>query len=50
MTATITSIPALSVETAELEKVTVDIYRDIHKGIRNELFAVTYAAGTAGPG
>jgi len=50
MTATITTIPALTVETAALEAVTVDIYRDIHKGIRNELFAVTYAAGRVDPG
>ena len=49
MTATITTIPALTVETAALETVTVDIYRDIHKGIRNELFAVTYAAGRVDP-
>ena len=40
MTATtITTIPALTVETAALETVTFDFYRDIHKGIRNELFA-----------
>jgi Hemerythrin HHE cation binding domain len=50
MTATISTIPALTVETAALETVTVDIYRDIHKGIRNELFAVTYAAGRVDPG
>jgi hypothetical protein len=50
MTATITTIPALTVETAALETVTVDIYRDIHKGIRNELFAVTYATGRVDPG
>jgi len=50
MTATITtSIPALSVETAALETVTFDFYRDIHKGIRAELFAVTHAAGTVDP-
>ena len=33
-----------------LETVTFDFYRDIHKGIRNELFAVTHAAGTVDPG
>jgi Hemerythrin HHE cation binding domain len=49
MTATIASIPELSVETAELEQVTVDLYRNIHKGIRNELFAVTSAAGSVDP-
>jgi hypothetical protein len=30
--------------------VTVDLYRDIHKGIRAELFAVTLEAGRADPG
>src|SRR5690242_13102267 len=54
MTATIssetTAIPTLTVETAELEKVTVNMYRDIHKGIRAELFAVTAAAGAVDPG
>jgi hypothetical protein len=50
MTATITSIPTLTVESAELEKVTVNMYRDIHKGIRAELFAVTEAAGSVDPG
>ena len=42
-------IPALAVETAALETVTFDFYRNIHKGIRNELFAVTFAAGSADP-
>jgi iron-sulfur cluster repair protein YtfE (RIC family) len=54
MTATIssttTTIPTLTVETAELEKVTVNMYRDIHKGLRAELFAVTTAAGSVDPG
>ncbi len=51
MTATTnTTIPALAVETAALETVTFDFYRDIHKGIRAELFAVTHAAGTVDPG
>lgn len=51
MTATTTTtIPALAVETAALETVTVDFYRDIHKGIRAELFAVTQAAGSVDPG
>jgi len=49
MTATITTIPALTVETADLDAVTVDIYRDVHKGIRNELFAVTFATGRVDP-
>ena len=30
--------------------VAFDLYRDIHKGIRSELFAVTAAAGQADPG
>ena len=37
------STTPLIVETAALETVTFDIYRDIHKGIRAELFAVTLA-------
>jgi iron-sulfur cluster repair protein YtfE (RIC family) len=48
MTAT-TTIAPLSVETAALDSVLVDIYRDIHKGIRNELFAVTFEAGRVDP-
>jgi len=31
------------------ERVTLNSYRDIHKGIRSELFAVTSAAGTLDP-
>jgi len=45
-----TTLPQLTVETAGLETVTVDIYRDIHKGIRNGLFRVTLAAGQVDPG
>ena len=48
MTAT-TTIAPLSVETAALDSVDVDIYRDIHKGIRGELFAVTLEAGRVDP-
>ena len=44
------TLPCLSVETASLERVTLDLYRDIHKGIRNGLFAVTLAAGQVDPG
>ncbi len=44
-----TTIAPLSVETTVLDRVVVDIYRDIHKGIRNELFAVTFEAGRADP-
>ena len=31
------------------DAVAVDLYRDIHKGIRTELFAVTTAAGSIDP-
>ena len=44
------TVPSLSVETAELEQVSLDLYRDIHKGIRNGLFGVTLAAGQVDPG
>jgi hypothetical protein len=47
---TIVTLPSLAVETAPLETVTFDIYRDIHKGIRSELFGVTFAAGQVDPG
>jgi hypothetical protein len=46
---TATTIAPLIVETAALETVTVDMYRDIHKGIRNGLFGVTLAAGEVDP-
>jgi hypothetical protein len=36
--------------TIEIPTVTFDLYRDIHKGIRAELFAVTSAAGHTDPG
>jgi hypothetical protein len=45
---TVTTTP-LIVETAALETVTFDIYRNIHKGIRNGLFSVTLAAGQVDP-
>jgi hypothetical protein len=35
---------------APFESVTFDLYRDIHKGIRAELFAVTGSAGRLDPG
>lgn len=35
--------------TIEIPTVTFDLYRDIHKGIRAELFAVTTAAGQTDP-
>jgi hypothetical protein len=47
MTATATT--PLIVETAALETVEVDMYRDIHKGIRFGLFAVTQSAGSVDP-
>ena len=43
------TLPSLTVETAALEAVTLDLYRDIHKGIRYELFGVTIAAGQVDP-
>ena len=52
MTRSIPSAPAprLTAFDAPLEAVTFDLYRDIHKGIRAELFAVTEAAGRLDPG
>lgn len=44
------TIPSLTVETAPLERVNLDLYRDIHKGLRNGLFGVTFAAGQVDPG
>jgi Hemerythrin HHE cation binding domain len=44
-----TTISPLSAESTALDRVVVDLYRDIHKGIRNELFAVTFEAGRADP-
>ena len=40
----------LAVESADLEAVTFDGYKDVHKGIRSELFGVTVAAGNVDPG
>jgi hypothetical protein len=47
MTATATA--PLVVETAALETVSFDLYRNIHKGIRHGLFGVTVAAGQVDP-
>ncbi len=44
------SSTSAAVESAGLDRVDVDIYRDIHKGIRAELFGVTIAAGNVDPG
>ena len=38
-----------AIESKALDLVEVDMYRDIHKGIRAELFAVTTAAGNIDP-
>ena len=45
---TVTTVTEPSVLRA-LEPVTLDLYRDIHKGIRAELFAVTGSAGNLDP-
>jgi hypothetical protein len=44
-----TTVTQLAVESAALDVVEFDIYRDIHKGIRNELFAVTSEVGSVDP-
>ena len=48
MTVTRTTTP-LIVETAALGRSTFDIYRDIHKGIRDELFARHAGGGQVDP-
>ena len=48
MTATTTTTPLIA-ENAALETVSVDMYRDIHKGIRHGLFSVTFEAGQVDP-
>ena len=48
MTAIAPTTPLIA-ETAALETVSFDIYRNIHKGIRNGLFSVTLAAGEVDP-
>jgi hypothetical protein len=45
-----TITPTTPTGTLELARVAVDLYRDIHKGIRAELFAVTTEAGRIDPG
>jgi len=47
MTATETTPP--TVRDMDVPFVTVDMFRDIHKAIRSELFEVTLAAGRVGP-
>jgi hypothetical protein len=44
------TVTVLPVEVANLDVVTFDAYRDIHKGIRAELFGVTAAVGRVDPG
>lgn len=46
----ITRPTRLAVENVAFETITVDLFRDIHKGIRAELFAVTESAGSSDPG
>jgi hypothetical protein len=48
-TSTFTSRTPLAVESAALETVEFDMYNNIHKGLRAELFAVTTAAGSVDP-
>jgi hypothetical protein len=48
ITTTPTTTPLIA-ETAALDTVTFDMYRNIHKGIRNGLFSVTLAAGQVDP-
>ena len=43
------AVTQLAVETAALDVVEFDVYRDIHKGIRTELFAVTSDVGSVDP-
>jgi hypothetical protein len=45
-----TTITTSTASITPLQAVTLDLYRDIHKGIRTELFAVTEGAGRADPG
>ena len=45
-----TTIEAPSIAAEEFRLAAFDLYRDIHKGIRAELFAVTAAAGSVDPG
>jgi hypothetical protein len=41
--------PTLAVDAAPLESVTFDFYRHLHKGLRSELFALTYVIGRLDP-
>jgi iron-sulfur cluster repair protein YtfE (RIC family) len=49
MSMVITPASQTSPATSPLEIVTLDLYRDIHKAIRSELFAVTLQAGNVDP-
>ncbi len=40
---------AVTAPESSLRRVSFDLYRDVHKGIRSELFAVTQAAGNVDP-
>lgn len=46
---TIIDTPQINAESPVFQVVTFDLYRDIHKAIRAELFAITEAAGSVGP-
>src|SRR5215467_6047578 len=44
------TVTVLPVEVANLDVVTFDTYRNVHKGIRAELFSVTSEVGNVDPG
>jgi len=46
---TVTDAPTAAVRDADVPLVTVDLFRDIHKAIRSELFGVTLEAGRVSP-
>ena len=46
---TLTATPVTPGDRYDIDLVAVDLYRDIHKGIRSELFAITTTAGSVDP-